>query len=508
MRICQLLIYFPCFFSKSLSVIYSAPCCLCFPRYSNRFFLFLITFQIKICLGGLSGFRVIFVSFHFFEQTLERLQRLKMALVSVLFEILSKPTIGDVLSELMVFIALLWVSVIVGVLVGWTWKPKWASIGREMLIDCCGDKDSSPSSGSSCISFGFISSLNSIKSQLSSCISWISDNGAQKDYSSFPPTLDSNSSSSPISKEKPSFVKNEDLEHLCNLVEEKDGGPAWIHMMDCSTPTMYYQAWERDLESGPTEYRSRTVFEDATPEMVRDFFWDDKFRPKWDTMLSSAATMEECPTTGTMVVHWVRKFPFFCSDREYVIGRRIWESGRSYYCVTKGVPYASVPRKNTPRRVDVYYSSWCIRAVESRKGDGQLTACEVLLFHHENMGIPWKIAKFGVRQGMWGTVKKIEPGLRAYQNERASGVLSHCAFMAQINAKVSADYLRSFESKSNYSSELETHNSSKKPTGNNIPKLLVVGGAIALACSLDRGLLTKTVIFGVARKFANIGKRL
>lgn len=31
----------------------------------------------------------------------------------------------------------------------------------------------------------------------------------------------------------------------------------------------------------------------------------------------------------------VPQFPFFCSDREYIIGRRIWESGRSYYCVTK-----------------------------------------------------------------------------------------------------------------------------------------------------------------------------
>ena len=100
--------------------------------------------------------------------------------------------------------------------------------------------------------------------------------------------------------------------------------------------------------------------------MVRDFFWDDefRFRTKWDEMILHAETMEECPTTGTMVVHWVRKvhkkisncfflvdfhccvtlfskiyfflqFPFFCSDREYVIGRRIWESGRSYYCVTK-----------------------------------------------------------------------------------------------------------------------------------------------------------------------------
>lgn len=41
--------------------------------------------------------------------------------------------------------------------------------------------------------------------------------------------------------------------------------------------------------------------------MVRDFFWDDEFRVKWDDMLIHAETLEECPTTGAMVVHWVRK---------------------------------------------------------------------------------------------------------------------------------------------------------------------------------------------------------
>lgn len=80
-------------------------------------------------------------------------------------------------------------------------------------------------------------------------------------------------------------------------------------------------------------------------------------------MLLHATILEEFPTVGASVVHWIRKvtqtsfshlfhkfctlftlcsyfcvsiqFPFFCSDREYTIGRRIWESERSFYCVTK-----------------------------------------------------------------------------------------------------------------------------------------------------------------------------
>ncbi|KAI7999412.1 Phosphatidylcholine transfer protein [Camellia lanceoleosa] len=280
------------------------------------------------------------------------------------------------------------------------------------------------------------------------------------------------------------IVAKDDLEYSCRLVEKKDGGPSWIQMMDRSTPSLSYQAWRRDPKNGPPQYRSRTVSEDATPEMVRDLFWDDDFRLKWDDMLIHAETLEECPNTGTMVVRWVHKFPFFCSDRKYIIS----------------LPCPSDLQRNKPRRIDLYYSSWYIRAVESKRGDGQLTACEVLLFHHEEMGIPWEIAKLGVQ--------KIDPGLRAYQRERESGAsLSRCAFMAQINTKVSADFLRSLESTSG-SSEVETPNSSEKPSRRNMPKFLFVGGAIVLACSLDRGLLTKAVIFGVARRFIKIEQAL
>lgn len=119
------------------------------------------------------------------------------------------------------------------------------------------------------------------------------------------------------------------------------------------------------------------------------------------------------------------------------------------------------------------------------------------------MGIPWEFAKLGVRQGMWGAVKKIDPGLRAYQKERAMGVpLSRCAFMAQINTKVSADYLRSLESTDAQALGIEDGGDSlEKRPGRNIPRLIIVGGVIALTCTLDRGLLTKAIIFGVARRF-------
>ncbi|KAJ6323788.1 hypothetical protein OIU76_011142 [Salix suchowensis] len=241
-------------------------------------------------------------------------------------------------------------------------------------------------------------------------------------------------------EDREDIVTEKDLEHLLHLLEGKDGRKEWQCMMERSTSNMRYQAWRREPQEGPTVYRSRTVFEDATPELVRDFFWDDEFRPKWDPMLAYFKILEECPHTGRMIVHWIKKFPFFCSDREYIIGRRIWEARKAYYCVTKGVPYPGLHKRDKPRRVDLYFSSWVIRAVESRRGDGQMSACEVTLLHYEDMGIPKDVAKLGVRHGMWGAVKKLHSGMRAYQNARKSEAsLSRSALMARITTKISFD---------------------------------------------------------------------
>ncbi|CAL1366523.1 unnamed protein product [Linum trigynum] len=417
----------------------------------------------------------------------------------------------------MVFLILIWVAFLVGVAIGWVWKPSWAP-GLSQLGSLVSSSaaaaahklvDSSPSRCPASPLKGF-GSAPCLTSFLLSSPNLVGTSSLAVTQSQF----EDSRGGSQLDDERPNaadLVTEEDLVYLHNLVEMKDGGPSWIQMMDRSTPGMTYQAWRRDIKDGPPQYRTRTVFEDASPEIVRDFFWDDEFRLNWDDMLACVAVVDECPTTGSMVVHWLRKFPFFCSDREYTIGRRIWESGRSYYCVTKGVPYPSIPRRDKPRRVDLYYSSWFIRPVESRRGDGQLTACEVLLFHYEDMGIPWELAKLGIRQGMWGTVKKIEPGLLAYQTARASGTaLSRTAFMAQINTKLNPELLKSprGSTKEVSMAEAEAESSSDQSSGTNVPKMLLIGGLIAVACSIDRGLLTKACVFGLARKLGNLGKRL
>ncbi|KAI4340950.1 hypothetical protein MLD38_025737 [Melastoma candidum] len=426
--------------------------------------------------------------------------------------------IMDLGPDVVLYLVPVWISFAVGVVIGWLWKPEWAyPAARGEKVVCSVEKpvDSSlppkPETLASPVKvFGADSRLNSFILRWPNMSYRCLDEDVGKRPESTVPDDSFEECSGTPTQDLSNLLTEGDLKELWLLVEEKDGGPEWMHIMDRYTLTMSYQAWRRDPKMGPPQYRSRTVFEDASPELVRDFFWDDEFRPKWDEMLSYSATVQECPTTGTMVVHWIRKFPFFCSDRDYIIGRRIWECGRSYFCVTKGVPCPTIPKRDGPRRVDLYYSGWCIRSVESGKTPGQMTACEVILFHYEDMGIPNEIAKLGVRQGMWGAVKKIEPGLRTYQKLRLSGQpLSRPAVMAKINTKVHSEFLHLLEAEGNCSTEMESSSAvqEKPEDGIRIPKALLVSGIVILVFSLDRGLLAKAVFFGVARRFSKARKR-
>ncbi|KAF7029805.1 hypothetical protein CFC21_041472 [Triticum aestivum] len=103
------------------------------------------------------------------------------------------------------------------------------------------------------------------------------------------------------------------------------------HIADDAVPGL-----EKRSQECPPQYCIATIFKDASLDVVRDFFWDDDFLVKntWDNICSTRLN-DGCTKTGTMVVCWVRKFPFFCNDREYVIGRRVWASGKTYYCANK-----------------------------------------------------------------------------------------------------------------------------------------------------------------------------
>lgn len=415
-------------------------------------------------------------------------------------QMLRKPALMEAFVDILLCAVPIWLAVMIGLVIGWSWRPRWTGLlflglrSRFRFL-----WTAPPGFGARRLWLAFTAlSAFSVCRKLWSNFKDTKDSDAPP-----PPTTDPSpppgvSPSCGPSEGEQDIVTEKDLEHLLHFLEDKIGDGAWQNLMERSTPNMTYQARRHEPEVGPTIYRSKTVFEDATPELVRDFFWDDDFRTKWDPMLAYFKLLEDCPLTGTTIVHWIKKFPFFCSDREYIIGRRIWESGKTYYCVTKGVQYPALPKRDKPRRVELYYSSWRIRAVESRKGDGHLSACEVSLIHYEDMGIPKDVAKVGVRHGMWGAVKKLQSGMRAYQLARKSGaVLSQSALSARMTTKIPVDSsIGILDESPGEDQALDLH---KVEQGIQW-KWLLIGGTVALACGLHTGIVGRALLFGAARR--------
>ncbi|KAF6173462.1 hypothetical protein GIB67_027157 [Kingdonia uniflora] len=414
-------------------------------------------------------------------------------------DFMKKPAIFETFVDILLCAVPIWVAIMIGLVIGWSWRPRWTGLvflGLRSKFRFLWTAP--PGFGARRLWFAFTAfSAFSVARRL-----WSSFHGKSEEavVSVAVATAQAEESlAGGISTVDRDIVTGKDLEHLIYLLEEKGGLAAWQNLMDRTTSNMSYQAWRLEPETGPTVYRSRTVYEDASPELVRDFFWDDEFRRRWDPMLSYFKIVEECHQTGKLIVHWIKKFPFFCSDREYIIGRRIWESGKTYYCVTKSVPYSGLEKHDKPRRVELYYSSWIIKAVESRKRDGQLSACEVTLIHYEDMGIPKDVAKLGVRHGMWGTVKKIHSGMRAYQVARKSDTpLSRCALMAQITTKIHIE-----SSSDPAESEGENQESSVQKIENGIDwRWVVLGGTVAVVCGLHTSVIGKSLLIGAARRLA------
>ncbi|KAJ6867952.1 hypothetical protein NC651_033098 [Populus alba x Populus x berolinensis] len=214
-----------------------------------------------------------------------------LALIEALYEVLENPySMLGVCTEMVGLLGPLWVAFLIGLVLGWSWKPKWVTRESDKLT-CCVSKilDSSlPSSPCSVFDVSIEDFLwNSFMLRSSTCdASWVvvnNNNLVHQNLSPVPPTEyeDCRSQLNEEQSNVASQVTEEDLEHLYQLVEVKDGGPTWMHMMDRSTPTMSYKAWRRDPKTGPPNIVAALSLRMPRPEIVRDFFWDDDFRPKW-----------------------------------------------------------------------------------------------------------------------------------------------------------------------------------------------------------------------------------
>lgn len=130
-----------------------------------------------------------------------------------------------------------------------------------------------------------------------------------------------------------------------------------------------------------------------------------------------------------------------------------------------------------------------------------MTASEVVLFHHEEIGIPKELVKIAIQRRMWSLVKTMDVGVRAYQVERTSGApLSRYAFMACIGTKIPSRFLLPRPEPGATSKRYEPAETSKKSKQGNALKWLVVAGVL-LVCGLNREDIGKGIAFVIDKGF-------
>lgn len=71
--------------------------------------------------------------------------------------------------------------------------------------------------------------------------------------------------------------------------------------------------------------------------------------------------------------------------------------------------------------MDVFWSMWRSRDVPDPWG-ADTPACETVLLHHEQFKIPENLARFAVKHGMWGFVKKLASTVPLYVEARRKRV--------------------------------------------------------------------------------------
>ncbi|KAM1007307.1 hypothetical protein TB2_003799 [Malus domestica] len=112
------------------------------------------------------------------------------------------------------------------------------------------------------------------------------------------------------------LVTDADLKFLIDNLAEKTGeNVKWENVIDKGNDILFYYAKCYKPKDGPLTYLSVTLFENCSPEKLRDFYMDKN--------------------NGVEVGRTIQKFPLLIA-REYVLGWRLWEGeDKTFYCFIK-----------------------------------------------------------------------------------------------------------------------------------------------------------------------------
>ena len=86
------------------------------------------------------------------------------------------------------------------------------------------------------------------------------------------------------------------------------------------------------------KYLSTTVFENCSPEVLRDFYMDNEYRKQWDKTVVEQEKLQVDSRRGIEIGRTIKKFNLL-KQREYVLAWRLWEGKDKFYCFIK-VTYA------------------------------------------------------------------------------------------------------------------------------------------------------------------------
>ncbi|KAL3007855.1 hypothetical protein AAZX31_07G000700 [Glycine max] len=216
-----------------------------------------------------------------------------------------------------------------------------------------------------------------------------------------------NSNSSSRSRTS-NFVTDADLKFLMEILDEKLDSDKWEDVLDKRNHHLCYSVKCCKPKNGPLKYLSKTVFNDISSEMLRNFYMDNDYRKQWDKTLVEHNQLQVDKSDGTEVGHTIKKFPLL-KPREYVLAWKLWEgSDETFYCFMKECEHPLAPRQRKYVRVEFFRSGWRIREVPGSN------ACEITMFHQEDAGLNTEMAKLAFRKGIWNYVCKMDNALRRY----------------------------------------------------------------------------------------------
>ncbi|XP_024018461.1 stAR-related lipid transfer protein 7, mitochondrial [Morus notabilis] len=208
-------------------------------------------------------------------------------------------------------------------------------------------------------------------------------------------------------------VSEADLLFLMESLDEKlSVDEKWDSVIDKRNNLLSYSAKCCKTKDGPLKYLSVTVFENCSPEILRDFYMDNDYRKQWDKTIVEHWQLHVDDNNGVEVGRTIKKFPFL-TPREYVLAWRLWEGkDESFYCFIKECEHPLAPKQKKYVRVSVFRSGWRIRKVPGRD------ACEIKMFHQEDAGLNVEMAKLVFSKGIWSYVCKMDSALRKYPTIR------------------------------------------------------------------------------------------